>query len=67
VGGYLLLGPLSAAVPYVLTLAGASFLYLALAGLIPLLARQSDRRQRIERIVLLVASAALAWLTGHHS
>lgn len=54
--GYFALGALESAVPYALALAAASFLYIAIADLIPHL-RAPDGRAAVSQIALLSAGA----------
>ncbi len=55
VGGYYLLAPLRTAVPYVMALSAASFLYIAMADLMPHL-HQRGRDQRFALQVTLMAA-----------
>ncbi len=53
------LTPESALVPYVLAVAAASFIYVAVADLIPDLHRRTQRRALWEQLVLIVAGVAV--------
>ena len=68
--GYLALGDATSAVPYVLTLAAASFIYIAAADLIPQLHRHNDGRSAVWQIALILLGIAMiavphAWLHAH--
>lgn len=65
--GYFLLGQAEFAVPYVLMLAAASFVYVALADLVPDMHRQTRRRrgESVAQLLLMMAGVAtIALLTG---
>ncbi len=67
VAGYLALGSAQGAVPYVLMIASASFVYIALADLVPDLHRQTRQRVNgwVSQFVLMLAGVAvIALLTG---
>lgn len=59
VAGYLALGDAKGAVPYVLTLAAASFIYIAAADLIPQLHRHNDGRSAVWQIALILLGIAM--------
>ena len=59
VAGYLALNAAQSAVPYVLALAAASFIYIAVADLIPHLHRRTDFRASLQQLALLMAGAGL--------
>lgn len=66
--GYFSLGPEARWLPYVLVLASASFIYIALADLVPDLHRRSRlaRREWVSQFVLMLAGiAVIALLTAH--
>lgn len=70
VGGYLLLSQLQAIVPYVLALSAASFIYIAVADLVPQLHRHYRRDQPILQFALLflgIALIGLQQLSLHHA
>jgi len=56
--GYLALGPESAALPYLLVIAASSFIYVALADLIPQLQQRVGARQTVSQIFWLGAGIA---------
>lgn len=56
--GYLALGYAEAATPYLLALAAASFIYIAVADLIPGLHRASDTRSTAWQVSLIAAGVA---------
>ena len=65
--GYFLLAQAQFAIPYVLMLAAASFIYVALADLVPDMHRQTRRKrgESVAQLLLLVAGVAtIALLTG---
>lgn len=57
IAGYFALHTVQSAVPYVLALAAASFIYIAVADLIPHLHRRTDVRASLHQLALLVAGA----------
>ncbi|HVL35554.1 MAG TPA: ZIP family metal transporter [Burkholderiales bacterium] len=64
--GFFLLAQLQWAVPYVLALAGASFLYIAVADLMPELQRHWDLKSGLVQLVLIgVGIAVVAGLHSH--
>lgn len=63
VGGYFALNAAQAAVPYVVAVAAASFIYIAVADIIPHLHRRTDARASLQQLALLVAGAGLIGLT----
>lgn len=70
IAGYLALGDAKSAVPYVLTLAAASFIYIAAADLIPQLHRHNDARSALWQFALILLGIALIalphlWLHSH--
>jgi zinc and cadmium transporter len=65
VAGYLLLEPLRAVIPFVITFSGASFIYIALSGFIPIMQTRPGRREALGQLALLLAGAALIWFIGH--
>lgn len=56
--GYLLLADAQALIPYILAVAAASFIYIAVADLIPHLHRVTDARSTAWQIVLVAAGVA---------
>jgi zinc and cadmium transporter len=62
--GYFLLDSAQAVVPYVLALAAASFIYVAMADLIPAMQRRWDARDALSQIVLI--SAGIAAIAAMH-
>jgi zinc and cadmium transporter len=65
--GYLLLDQMEAAIPHVLALAAASFIYVAMADLIPGMQRRWDARATIWQVVLIGAGIAAIALLHTHS
>lgn len=59
--GYLLLDAATAAIPYVLALAAASFIYVAVADLIPDLHRQDARTPAAAQVALLAAGILMVF------
>lgn len=59
IAGYFALHTVQSAVPYVLALAAASFIYIAVADLIPHLHRRTDVRASLQQLALLMAGAGL--------
>lgn len=49
--------------PYALAIAAASFLYVAVADLIPGLHRRTDPRTSLEQVALILAGIAVTWLS----
>lgn len=64
VAGVLLLGRLDAYLPIVLALASSSFIYVALADLIPQLQRHQGLRQAVSQLVWLALGVAVIVLAG---
>jgi zinc and cadmium transporter len=58
IAGYFVLGQALAAVPYVLVVSAASFIYIAIADLMPDLHRTSDSRGKAWQVVLIAAGVA---------
>lgn len=56
--GYLLLEDAQAAIPYILAVAAASFIYIAVADLIPHMHRSTDARSTAWQIALIAAGVA---------
>lgn len=70
VAGYFALDRAQAAVPYALVLAAASFIYIAVADLVPELHRHRGTRDAGAQFLLLGAGIATVWLMStflHHS
>ena len=70
VAGYFALDGVQAAVPYVLVIAAASFIYIAVADRVPELHRQRRFRDAAAQLVLLLAGIGTVQLIGlfaHHS
>lgn len=70
VGGYYLVGPWQAALPYLLVAASSSFIYVAVADLLPQLQRRLSWRETLAQVAWLGAglglvSLATAGLHGH--
>jgi zinc and cadmium transporter len=63
--GYFLLAELQGAVPYVLALAGASFVYIAVADLMPELQRHWDLKSGV--VQLLLIGVGIAVVVGLHA
>jgi zinc and cadmium transporter len=63
--GYLLLGELDKLLPWLVVLASSSFIYVALADLIPQLNTHTSTRATIAQIFWLVCGIALVILVGH--
>ena len=69
--GYFLVSSLAAFLPYFLAIASSSFIYVALADLIPQLQRQLTARQTVQQVVwlavgMIVVSAVSTWAHGDH-
>lgn len=60
---YFALNPALGVLPYALALAAASFIYVAVADLIPGLHRRVDARASIEQVVFIAAGVALVYFT----
>lgn len=58
--GYLLLDASAALLPYVLTVAAASFIYIALSDLLPEMMRRSSLRKSVPEVLLVLGGALLA-------
>lgn len=70
VAGYLALGEAQAAVPYVLIVSAASFIYIAVADLVPELHRRRRASDAVSQVVLLLSGIATVQVVGllaHHS
>lgn len=63
--GYFLSGSLKLIVPYVLAFSAASFLYLALAELIPEMHRKTSFNDSISQIVLILFGLAIIYISLH--
>lgn len=59
--GYFLVGPWQAAMPYLLVLASSSFIYIAVADLLPQLQRRLAWRDTLAQVLWLAAGLGLAW------
>ena len=69
--GYFLVSSLADFLPYFLAIASSSFIYVALADLIPQLQRQLTARQTVQQVVwlavgMIVVSAVSTWAHGDH-
>lgn len=69
--GYFLVSSLAALLPYFLAIASSSFIYVALADLIPQLQRQLSAKQTVQQVVwlavgIIVVSAVSTWAHGDH-
>ena len=62
--GYALVGALQAQLPFFLTLAASSFIYVALADLIPQLQKHLSLRQTLAQVAWLLSGMALVVLIG---
>jgi zinc and cadmium transporter len=65
VGAYLLLPLVQPAVPYIMAVSAASFIYIALADLIPGLHRNLPLRDSVMQVVLIVAGIATIAMLHH--
>lgn len=65
IAGYLLLGSLSSFLPYMLAIASSSFIYVALADLIPQLQKRLSSRETAAQIVWLVSGIALVSVVSY--
>ena len=63
--GYLLLERLDFALPYFLVVASSSFVYVALADLIPQLQKHLSARQTLHQVLWLLAGMVLVTVVGH--
>lgn len=61
--GYLVLEDAQAAIPYILAAAGASFIYIAVADLIPHMHRSTDARSTAWQVALIAAGVATIAVT----
>lgn len=65
--GYFILSDLQVWIPYVLVISASSFIYIAVADLIPQMNFYKDVRHGIIQIILLLAGVASIWLSsGEH-
>lgn len=62
--GWLALADAEQALPYVLAVAASSFIYVAIADLIPAMHRRADTRTSVAQVALILAGAAVIFL-GH--
>jgi zinc and cadmium transporter len=62
--GYLLVDQLSSALPYLLVIASSSFIYVALADLIPQLQKRLTLRETVAQVAWLAAGMGLVMLIG---
>jgi len=65
IAGYLLLESLSSLLPYMLAIASSSFIYVALADLIPQLQKRLSSRETAAQIVWLVSGIALVSVVSY--
>lgn len=63
--GYHTLGRAQELIPYVLTLASAGFIYIALSDLIPQMQRRSTLRETIPQIILVALGIAIIFTLTH--
>ncbi len=64
VAGYFLLAQFGAYLPYFLVIAASSFIYVALADLIPQLQRQASLRDSVGQLIWLILGIGLVFLVG---
>ena len=64
IAGYFVLGHVQAALPYVLVISAASFIYIAIADLMPDLHRTNDSRGKAWQVALI--AAGVATVTASH-
>ncbi|TAN47539.1 MAG: ZIP family metal transporter [Methylococcaceae bacterium] len=65
VAGYLSLGDVRALLPYFLAVAASSFIYIAVADLIPTLHKRTHVQDTVEQVVMIIAGVALIyWVHG---
>ena len=62
--GYFALAALEQGIPYLLALAAASMLYVAVADLIPGLHRRAELSSTVQQVILIFAGVATIWVTG---
>ena len=62
VAAYFLLAPVTHITPYILALAAASFIYIAVADLIPGLHKKVDIASTIQQIVLILAGVLVIYI-----
>ncbi len=62
---YFLLDMVQAAIPYVIAIAAAGFLYIALADLIPEMHKESKPKVSIIQFLLVIAGIAIVMLSAH--
>ncbi|QWF71004.1 ZIP family metal transporter [Methylomonas paludis] len=60
--GWLSLGDLHGILPYFLSLAASSFIYIAVADLIPTLHQKTDLKTSLQQIGFILAGVALIWI-----
>jgi zinc and cadmium transporter len=65
IAGFLLLEQLSGILPYMLTIASSSFIYVALADLIPQLQKRLSSRETAAQIVWLVSGIGLVSVVSY--
>jgi len=63
--GYLALASAQAAIPYVIVIAAASFIYIAIADLVPELHRRRRFADAAAQLALLLAGVAVVYLINH--
>jgi zinc and cadmium transporter len=61
--GYFIVGPWEAMFPYLLVVAASSFIYVAVADLIPGLHRRVDLRAGLEQLLLMGLGVAVVYFT----
>lgn len=65
--GYYTLADASDLIPYVLIVASAGFIYIAVGDLMPQMQRRASVREAIQQIILIgLGVAIVVFLTGHH-
>jgi zinc and cadmium transporter len=60
--GYFALGQMQHLVPYVVIIAAAGFIYIALADLVPVIQRRNGRLESVEQVLLMIGGIAIVAL-----
>ena len=64
--GYYTLGKAQSLIPYVLALASAGFIYIAVSDLIPQMQRKSTLKESIPQVILIATGIAIIFLITHN-
>lgn len=66
IGSYFFMNYISGAIPYVMSIAAASFVYIAVADLVPMLHRRVGFRSLVLQTILILAGIGTIVVVSHH-